>query len=97
MGRRKRQRVRPRPKPQVPTEFECPACVEPARVPTIQVLIDRKKQIAEVVCSKCGLHEVRKIKKLDEPVDVYGDFLDEYYARLESETEEEETEAEISV
>ncbi len=79
MGRKKRRKVRTRPKPTLPTIFECPECSE------VAVRIEIKElgsmRMAEVSCGNCRLsRELHHVKKIEEAVDVYGNFLDMFYS-----------------
>ena len=93
MGRKKRRKVQTRPKPTLPTIFECPECSEVAvRIEIAYHTVDGgNKEIgtATVTCGNCRLsREIYNVKKIEEAVDVYGNFLDQFYE------EDEEAEAE---
>lgn len=77
MGRKRRRKVRTRPKPSLPEHFECPSCGEGQ---SVTVEINHKTKIALITCGMCGIHEERtNIRNIDEKVDIYGDWIDEYY------------------
>jgi transcription elongation factor Elf1 len=76
MGRRRRQKVRRRPQKKIPDVFDCPQCGEAA----IQIVIFRNNDFASVKCGRCGLQDtIDSIGPLTEAVDVFGDFIDQYY------------------
>ncbi|MFX1250965.1 MAG: transcription elongation factor 1 family protein [Promethearchaeota archaeon] len=87
MGRKRRKKVRTRPRPSLPTIFECPKCESTS----IRVEVGKKTGTAEIKCGnkECGLLEEVKIKSYDEPVDIYGKWLDKY-EEIEEELEDEE-------
>lgn len=79
MGRKTRRPVRTRPKPSLPIIFECPRCEATA------IQIDLKDNVATINCGNCHLSDaIADLPKIAEKVDVYGDFLDRYYASLTS-------------
>ncbi|MHA1834611.1 MAG: transcription elongation factor 1 family protein [Candidatus Baldrarchaeia archaeon] len=82
MGRRrKRRKVVRRVIRRLPTIFECPSCGAQA----VRIEMKKEEGIAIVQCGNCGLSDTIKITPLSEPVDVYGEFIDRYYATIESE------------
>ncbi|NHI83359.1 MAG: hypothetical protein EAX81_03555 [Candidatus Thorarchaeota archaeon] len=82
MGRRRRQKVRRRPQKRIPDVYDCPAC----GIAAIQIVIHRDKSFASVKCGNCGISVVLEdITPLTEPVDIYGDFIDEYYRTQKAE------------
>ncbi len=75
MGRRKRRRkIRLRPRRRLPKIFQCPRCGETS----VSVLIDRRKGVARVVCSSCGLEAEFEYNPYLAEVDYYSKFLDAY-------------------
>ncbi|NHJ12290.1 MAG: hypothetical protein EAX95_01370 [Candidatus Thorarchaeota archaeon] len=76
MGRRRRQKVRRRPQKRIPDVYDCPAC----GIAAIQIVIFRDNNYATIKCGNCGLTDnVDSVGPLTEAVDVYGDFIDQYY------------------
>ena len=83
MGRKTRRRIQTRPKPTLPTSFQCPFC---NRLGTLQIKIikDRENKLesfAEINCTCDAFpksHDVimKKIRSIDEKVDIHGEFLD---------------------
>jgi len=59
----------------------CPSCGAQA----VRIEMKKEEGIAIVQCGNCGLSDTIKITPLSEPVDVYGEFIDRYYATIESE------------
>lgn len=53
--------------------FMCPHCQNQ----TITVSKDKKAMTGTCTCGKCGLKGTVKITSISEPVDIYGDFLDQ--------------------
>jgi transcription elongation factor Elf1 len=87
MGRRKRQKVARRPRKRIPKVFDCPMCgtkssvvIEIFKPPSLDG-IGR----AIVTCGNCQLKvELDNVTFLDEPVDVYGHFIDKIYEEQEA-------------
>ena len=79
MGRKKSNRpVRTRPLPSIPRIFDCPRCEATA------IRISLQSDIALVECGNCLLKQtITNIKQIEEPVDIYGNFVDEYYKNIE--------------
>lgn len=75
MGRRKRKTQAYRPIRTTPVTFDCLNCGKRA----MKVTIERKKEIATIKCGSCCLEDTLKISGIDDPVDVYGNFVDKYY------------------
>ncbi len=82
MGRRRRQKVRRRPQKKIPDVYDCPTCGNTA----IRIVVYKDNGMATVTCGSCGLEMViESINPLTEAVDVYGDFIDQYYAARKAE------------
>lgn len=79
MGRKKSNRpVRTRPLPSIPRIFDCPRCEATA------IRISLQSDIALVECGNCLLKQtITNIKQIEEPVDIFGNFVDEYYKNLD--------------
>ena len=79
MGRKKSNRpVRTRPLPTIPRIFDCPRCEATA------IRISLQNDIALVECGNCLLKQtVTNIKTIEEPIDIFGNFVDEYYKNIE--------------
>lgn len=79
MGRRKRQKVQRRPTKKIPKVFDCPVCgtknsvvIEIFKPATLDGLGK-----AIITCGNCQLKmDLDNITFLDDPVDVYGQFID---------------------
>jgi|Deesub1362B_J571_1020462.scaffolds.fasta_scaffold03610_5 transcription elongation factor Elf1 len=82
MGRRRRRKkVIRRVIRRLPSIFECPSCGAQA----IRIEMKKEEGIATIQCGSCGLTDTIRITPLSEPVDVYGEFIDKYYATIENE------------
>ena len=79
MGRKKSNRpVRTRPLPSIPRIFDCPRCEATA------IRISVETDVALVECGNCLLKQtITNIKAIEESVDIYGSFVDEYYNNIE--------------
>lgn len=79
MGRKKSNRpVRTRQLPTIPRIFDCPRCEATA------IRISVQQDIALVECGNCLLKQtVTNLKSIEEPVDIFGSFVDEYYNNIE--------------
>lgn len=79
MGRKKSNRpVRTRALPTIPRIFDCPRCEATA------IRISRQENMALVECGNCLLKQtITDIKSIEEPVDIFGAFVDEYYNNIE--------------
>ena len=96
MGRRKRKQPTYKRVKKVPKIFTCPNCGEKS----VKVENIRKSAIATVKCGQCGLTKEVIANSISEPVDVFGDFIDIYYAdqelqRLEKRVEKLKTDNEL--
>lgn len=89
MGRKRRKKVRTRPRPSLPTIFECPLC----EANSVRIEVNKKNKTAEIKCgnSECSLTTEVSIKSYDEPVDIYGKWIDGF-AKEKTDYDEEETE-----
>ena len=86
-GRKQRRPVRTKPLPSIPKIFDCPRCEATA------IRISMESDIAVIECGNCHLKQtVTEIKAIEEPIDIYGNFLDIYYSQLESSGFEESVE-----
>lgn len=82
MGRKTRRPVVTKRRPSIPRVFNCPRCEAQA----IKIKMDGAEfeRFAIIDCGRCHINmTVTGIKSWSEPVDVYGDFIDQYYASLE--------------
>ncbi len=55
--------------------WRCPKC----RKKSIIININKSKLAATISCGACSLFIEKQINRISEPIDVYGDFIDEYY------------------
>jgi transcription elongation factor Elf1 len=81
MGRKRKRIVRTRPIPTLPIVFDCPIC---GTVKSIDIDINRKIRIAVITCGKCRAQATRPVRPIEERVDVFGDWLDELEADIET-------------
>ncbi len=81
MGRKRKRIVRTRPIPTLPLVFDCPIC---GTAKSINIDINRKIRIAVITCGKCRVQATRPVRPIEERVDVFGDWLDELEAEIES-------------
>ena len=77
MGRRRRRKVIKIVKKSLPKIFVCPRCG--AR--SVKVLMNVSVGKARVTCSICGLTAELPVSPSSQPVDVYCQFSDLFYAR----------------
>jgi len=75
MGRKRKRIVRTKPIPTLPTVFDCQKC---AASKTLNIDIDRKIRTAIIKCGKCKTQVVKPIRPIEERVDVFGNWLDEW-------------------
>ena len=80
MGRKKSNRpVRTRQLPTIPRIFDCPRCEATA------IRISMQADVALVECGNCLLKQtVTGLKTIEEPVDIFGHFVDDYYNNIET-------------
>ena len=82
MGRRRRQKVRRRPQKKIPDVYPCPACGNTA----IKIELYRDNGLATVKCGSCQLEtSLDQVNALTEAVDIYGDFIDQFYQSRQTE------------
>ncbi len=82
MGRRRRQKVRRRPQKRIPDVYDCPDCGNTA----IKIELHRDAKFATVKCGSCDLEmNIEDLNPLTESVDIYGAFIDKFYAAREEE------------
>eukprot|EP00397_Hematodinium_sp_SG-2012_P063206 GEMP01086833.1.p1 GENE.GEMP01086833.1~~GEMP01086833.1.p1 ORF type:complete len:134 (+),score=26.73 GEMP01086833.1:40-402(+) len=75
MGRRRGRRAKPsRARPKLDTTFDCPFC---SNKDVVEVKMDRPALIGNLKCRICGVTYQMRAKYLDEPVDVYCEWIDE--------------------
>lgn len=79
MGRKKSNRpVRTRQLPTIPRIFDCPRCEATA------IRISMQADVALVECGNCLLRQtVTGLKSIEEPVDIFGHFVDDYYDNID--------------
>ena len=92
MGRKKSNRpVSRRQLPTIPRIFDCPRCEATA------IRISMQSDIALVECGNCLLKQtVTNLKSIEEPVDIFGSFVDEYYKNIDLQ-EMGQPESEVSI
>ncbi|KAL8447747.1 hypothetical protein Emag_004208 [Eimeria magna] len=75
MGKRKSTAMKPKPNkvPKLDKEFDCPFC---SHSKAVKVELDRVRGIGALSCRVCGAVYNRAITRLDEGIDVYGDWID---------------------
>ncbi|KAL8431350.1 hypothetical protein ACSSS7_005328 [Eimeria intestinalis] len=75
MGKRKSAAMKPKPNrvPKLDKEFDCPFC---SHSKAVKVELDRVRGIGALSCRVCGAAYNRSITRLDEGIDVYGDWID---------------------
>lgn len=75
MGKRKSTAIKPKPSrvPKLDKEFDCPFC---SHSKAVKVELDRVRGIGALSCRVCGAMYNRAITRLDEGIDVYGDWID---------------------
>lgn len=76
MGRRRKRVVRVIRRT-LPEYFLCPRCGNN----TVKVFIDKKREVSLIVCGACGLKGESPLSKSMEPVDIYCNFIDRFYAQ----------------
>lgn len=75
MGKRKSAAMKPKPSrvPKLDKEFDCPFC---SHSRAVKVELDRVRGVGALSCRVCGAMYNRAITRLDEGIDVYGDWID---------------------
>ncbi|KQK19545.1 transcription elongation factor 1 homolog [Brachypodium distachyon] len=75
MGKRKaKAKAAPKKEPKLETSFSCPFC---SHAGSVSCSIDLKLMIAEAACDVCKESYSTRAHALTEPVDVYGEWIDE--------------------
>eukprot|EP01004_Peranema_trichophorum_P000345 NODE_10381_length_520_cov_16.256927_g9733_i0.p1 GENE.NODE_10381_length_520_cov_16.256927_g9733_i0~~NODE_10381_length_520_cov_16.256927_g9733_i0.p1 ORF type:complete len:139 (-),score=36.44 NODE_10381_length_520_cov_16.256927_g9733_i0:48-464(-) len=74
MGKRKaRKKPTTKEKPKLATSFDCPFCDHSG---TVEVKMNYKKGHATLTCGVCSTGYSMQISSLDDPVDVYHEWID---------------------
>ncbi|PHJ18684.1 transcription elongation factor 1 [Cystoisospora suis] len=74
MGKRKAKAPpKTRKMPKLDKEFECPFCSHPR---SVGVKMDRGRGVGALTCRICGATYEKRINRLDEPIDIYGAWID---------------------
>jgi len=76
LGRRRRRKVVKVVRRNLPKVFVCPRCGEHS----IKVTLDESKGTASIQCSLCGLKGELPASPTTQPVDLYCEFSDKFYA-----------------
>ena len=74
MGRRRKKVVKG-VRRKLPEYFLCPGCGKN----TIKVFINKKNKEAFLICGSCELRWEVAISNIVEPVDIYCNFVDQFY------------------
>lgn len=64
----------PPPKPKLDKVFDCPFC---AHGNCVEVKMNRQEKVGQLKCRICNVDYTKRIEYLDEPVDVYSDWIDQ--------------------
>merc|ERR1712194_39797 len=74
MGKRRKAAAKPAAKkPKLDTEFDCPYC---GNNKCVEVKMNRPDQLGELKCRVCGVSYQTRVNYLNEPVDVYAEWID---------------------
>merc|ERR1712194_915456 len=74
MGKRRKAAAKPAAKkPKLDTEFDCPYC---GNNKCVEVKMNRPDQLGELKCRVCGTSYQTRVNYLNEPVDVYAEWID---------------------
>jgi len=76
MGKKYRKKLPLRPIRKIPKIFQCPNCGKKS----IKIEIYDENNKARVSCGNCGINTEITIPPIFMDVDVYGKFIDMYYA-----------------
>lgn len=79
MGGRKRKKVLKKPPKRLPSVFACPNCGNKS----ISIDVKKDEEKAEVKCGICGIRAEVMISTVEDAVDAYGKFIDDYYQKRE--------------
>ncbi|CAD7935166.1 unnamed protein product [Amoebophrya sp. A25] len=75
MGRRRRRAaVVAKAKPKLDTQFDCPYCNSSK---SVEVKMSRPESLGQLKCRVCNVSYQTRINYLNEPVDVYSEWIDE--------------------
>lgn len=58
----------------MPKQFDCPFCNHHQ---TVECTIDKHKQIGVIKCRVCSVKYQQQINALTDPIDLYGEWIDE--------------------
>jgi len=75
MGGRKRRKIIKKPPKRLPTVFACPNCGNKS----ISIEVKKGESKAVVKCGVCGIKAEVQISSIEDAVDAYGKFIDDFY------------------
>jgi transcription elongation factor Elf1 len=73
-GKKSSAKPAPKVKPKLATQFNCPFC---SHTNTVSVKMDRRGQVGSLKCRECHAVFEMRINPLNQPVDVYAEWLDQ--------------------
>jgi len=92
MGKRKTRKPPPKKvMPKLPTSFDCPFCNNEG---TVECTINRKTSIGALACRICGAKYSTNITYINDPIDVYSEWIDEC-EKVNANRDEDEDEDEV--